>query len=239
MLGKNLLRKPEYDSEGRLRVQSIFRTIQGEGPNAGRPAIFVRLAGCNLRCHFCDTEFDSGWDRLVNPEDASLLVWQARSEAKVNLVVITGGEPMIQNLVPFIHFLRLGSWCRVVQIETAGTVFCPGLEPFLESGFVQLVCSPKSSRINSNVINYCEDWKYIVREGELDDVDGLPAFSTQVVGKTNRLFRPDLSCTTQRIWLQPCDEPGRKNENQAACVASAIKHGYRLSYQIHKALGLE
>jgi len=59
MFGTNPLSKP-IESDGLyLEVQDIFSTIQGEGPFAGKPAVFLRLAGCNLRCFFCDTDFES------------------------------------------------------------------------------------------------------------------------------------------------------------------------------------
>jgi 7-carboxy-7-deazaguanine synthase len=56
--GKNPVRKQELTEDGSLDVVDIFPTIQGEGPNAGRPAVFVRLWGCNLTCSFCDTDFE-------------------------------------------------------------------------------------------------------------------------------------------------------------------------------------
>ena len=59
MFGKNPIRKAIFDNADFYEVQEIFLTIQGEGPYAGTPAIFIRLGGCNLACNFCDTEFES------------------------------------------------------------------------------------------------------------------------------------------------------------------------------------
>src|SRR5882672_9762748 len=53
MFGQNEVVKEDYDPQGKLWVREVFYTIQGEGPDAGTPAVFVRLAGCNLRCYFC------------------------------------------------------------------------------------------------------------------------------------------------------------------------------------------
>ena len=59
MFGKNPIRPPEKGDGSILFVQEIFPTLQGEGPLAGVPAVFLRLGGCNLACSFCDTEFES------------------------------------------------------------------------------------------------------------------------------------------------------------------------------------
>lgn len=59
MLGQNPIRPPITGDGTQLFVQSIFPTIQGEGPAAGIPSVFIRLGGCNLACSFCDTEFES------------------------------------------------------------------------------------------------------------------------------------------------------------------------------------
>jgi organic radical activating enzyme len=58
MRGNNPIRPPEQGDGMILQVKSIFATIQGEGPNVGTPAVFIRLGGCNLACEFCDTSFE-------------------------------------------------------------------------------------------------------------------------------------------------------------------------------------
>ena len=80
-----------------LKVHSIFMTIQGEGPFSGHPAVFIRLAGCNLACPFCDTEYTENAVTMTIPEIRKAV----RNAHTVNkgLVVITGGEPFRQNIV--------------------------------------------------------------------------------------------------------------------------------------------
>jgi organic radical activating enzyme len=95
-----------------MRVIEIFCSIQGEGPAMGRPATFVRLAGCNLRCQGCDTD-DSPWQEL------SLV--EVIEKIRYPMVVITGGEPTMQmeelsQLISLLH--SLGS---EIHIETNGT----------------------------------------------------------------------------------------------------------------------
>lgn len=125
-----------------LQVVSIFYTIQGEGPLSGRPAVFVRLAKCNLACSFCDTTFDKGtWMTFDEIEEKA---WNSISPElrppeyihnKV-ILVITGGEPTLQpNLSGFL-LGQSGKWAEI-QVESNGLI-----ERLLPLGTV-LVVSPK------------------------------------------------------------------------------------------------
>src|SRR5271156_2670792 len=101
MRGANPIRKPLHDDGLQLEVKNIFPTLQGEGPFTGVPAVFVRLGGCNLACSFCDTDFEGFRDMPVadiveNVSSASC----ERGKRVRQLVVITGGEPLRQNIVP-------------------------------------------------------------------------------------------------------------------------------------------
>jgi 7-carboxy-7-deazaguanine synthase len=60
MFGKNIVISQYIEPSGALKIVDLFYTIQGEGPYNGMPSVFVRLAGCNLRCYFCDTNFETG-----------------------------------------------------------------------------------------------------------------------------------------------------------------------------------
>ena len=72
------------------RVNDIFYSLQGEGHNTGRAAVFIRFAGCNLRCSFCDTEFDTYREMTAEEIVASISTYSAR------FTVLTGGEPTLQ-----------------------------------------------------------------------------------------------------------------------------------------------
>lgn len=207
MFGTNPLTKKSEGSGHTLEVQSIFHTIQGEGPFSGRPAVFVRLAGCNLRCTFCDTDFESKRmtyhvHQLV--QEISMAAMR-NTDKKTTLVVITGGEPMLQNLLPLIDYLTLNPYNFDVQIETAGTVWVAGIEKFINSGMLTLVCSPKTGRVHEKIEEYCYDWKYLIKEGEVNSADGLPNMSTQIPNKSLMLYRPNLRSAKDNIWLQPCE----------------------------------
>jgi organic radical activating enzyme len=238
MFGQNPLREQELTSDGSLAVTEIFHTIQGEGPHAGVPAVFVRLMGCNLRCHFCDTEFEKLWvDGPMAP--AAVIADIQRLRGKHTwLVVLTGGEPLRQNVVPLIAGLVMVGFR--VQIETAGTLWQPGLEQLIESGEVDIVVSPKTGRVHAQVAALARAWKYIVRAGEQHPDDGLPNVGTQMprAVKVRLARRPPES--NREIYVQPCDEynPEKNKANTQAAVECSLKYGYRLCLQTHKIAGL-
>lgn len=106
-----------------LEVCEIFRSLQGETTRAGLPATFLRLAGCNLRCRYCDTAYaqDPG-----TPMPLAALVAAAGPET--DLVVVTGGEPLLQPALPAL----VGALCdlgRSVLVETNGSLDATGLDP--------------------------------------------------------------------------------------------------------------
>lgn len=239
MFGNNPIRKQDMDA-WLLHVQDIFLTLQGEGPHSGVPAVFIRLAGCNLQCHFCDTDFETNYDNVMDVTRILYRVGTLTKDTGTKLIVLTGGEPMRQNLAGLVAGLT--DLHYQVQIETAGTLWQDGLEPYLADGRVQIVCSPKTPKINPKIAEWCWHWKYIITADETDPVDGLPIMSTQVFGMPARIYRP-LSplAADETVWVQPCDAGGNlrlTRANEEAAVAVAIKHGYRLSYQVHKALQL-
>lgn len=236
MFGNNAVTSPFPKVDGSLLVNELWPTIQGEGPDAGTPAIFVRLAKCNLRCHFCDTEFETGvWMDVV--ELASRISSLAGDAIK--LVVLTGGEPLLQNIAPLVATLNTRGMC--VSVETAGTVFCPGIEylfgPFsMENNLI--VCSPKTPKLNEDLIPLIGAYKYIIGEFPSEE-DGLPVLSTQIENEKSPVYRPGKDSVVP-IFVQPMDV-GEKAANEALIentVDIAMKYGYRISLQTHKILGL-
>ena len=101
----------------RYRVNEIFYSLQGEGANTGRPAVFVRFSGCNLRCPFCDTDFRNGIDMSGDAILRQLAEYPAR------FVVLTGGEPALQVDDDLVQRLHLAGY--TVAIETNGTLPLP------------------------------------------------------------------------------------------------------------------
>lgn len=114
-----------------MKINEIFYSLQGEGHNTGRAAVFVRFAGCNLRCPFCDTDFNSG---VAMSEEA---VVKSVKSYGCSFVVLTGGEPMLQVTKSFIDSLH-AIGC-IVAMESNGTI-----NGCYELGIDWLTISPKS-----------------------------------------------------------------------------------------------
>jgi 7-carboxy-7-deazaguanine synthase len=253
MFGKNVLARRETHLLGmHLSVNSIFHTIQGEGPYAGIPAVFIRLAGCNLRCFFCDTEFEEyeilSLPDIYNRIDKLLFNESQPGKNNTNLIVITGGEPMRQNIIPLLNMLTHSPLHYHVQIETAGTLWQESEEDMaalMSEGNITIVCSPKTGSVHPLVELHCSHFKYIIRDGELSSSDGLPIRSTQNEHVPLVLYRPRDNRAT--IWVQPCAEyfdPKTENicktkRNMDACVQVALRYGYRVSLQQHKILNVD
>lgn len=216
-------------------MHSVFYTLQGEGPDVGRPCFFIRLAGCCLRCFWCDTEFENG--RFFTPD---ALCERLLNVTRRSLAVLSGGEPLLQNIVPLID--KLNSKNVSVSIETAGTVFVPGLErlfaPDRSIAGNLIVCSPKTPRLDERIVPLVGAWKYIVRSGELSMDDGLPVRSTQRQGIPQTIFRAPKNGTP--IYIQPCDEGSTadKTANLITAINACELFGYRLSVQTHKMIGV-
>ena len=244
MLGTNEVARSRSIAEG-FNVHSIFYTLQGEGPLVGTPSIFVRLAGCNLRCFWCDTAFEGGEE--MSADELMLRIRNLSIERNCHLVIITGGEPMLQPLRSLIDHPSAQS--MRFQIETAGTVWpddglTSRVEPNERSSRLTIVCSPKTPSIVVQLQtprSYDVYWKYIIRaHEEVSPSDGLPMMSTQIQGKKAPLFRPALEYRN-RVFVQACDEldDPATMVNQGFAAALALKHSYRLSIQTHKLLGLD
>ncbi|MBY0406918.1 MAG: 7-carboxy-7-deazaguanine synthase QueE [Rickettsiales bacterium] len=220
MFGTNPIRKPEKSDGQTLQLQHIFPTLQGEGPYTGHPAVFIRLGGCNLACTFCDTEFESFRPMPLGDIIAQTLELSAGVR---KLAVITGGEPLRQNIAPLCEGLIAEGF--TVQIETNGTLF-QELPPE-----VKIICSPKNTGghyapVREDVLARTQALKFILstrREGYQDVGEvGQTAYRTPV-------------------YVQPMDEQDEAQNaaNLAYAAQMALNRGYILSLQTHKILGIE
>lgn len=118
-----------------MRINEIFYSLQGEGRYAGMPAVFVRFAGCNLRCPFCDTEFES-YTEMTEDEIVSVVC-----SYPANHVILTGGEPTLQLTSSLLQKLNGEGAGRMVHIETNGTHQLP------DGPIHWVTCSPKNAAL--------------------------------------------------------------------------------------------
>lgn len=243
---QQLPEKRENGDGHRLQVNSVFHTIQGEGPFAGTPAVFVRLAGCNLQCPLCDTEYTlrGGYNvpDLVDSVNEARPYWPSgrphdRTPYRVptNLVVITGGEPFRQPIGLFIKALMDEGYR--VQVETNGTLYQPCVN--YTHPMLTIVCSPKAGNVNRELLPWIDAWKYVATADSLDPADGLPTHALEHPNG-GKLFRPPLGHPAP-VFLQPVDEQHQEqNElNTEAVVRSCLEHGHRLCLQLHKIIGVK
>lgn len=205
-------------------VKEIFLTLQGEGGQAGRAAVFCRFSGCNLWtgreqeragavCAFCDTDFvgvdGPGGGKFARPADlagAVAATWSGGAENR--LVVCTGGEPLLQLDTPLIEALHAEAFA--IAIETNGTLPAP-------AGIDWICVSPKADAPLAQVRG--EELKLVHPQAGVD-----PA----------RFESLDF----ERFFLQPMDGPD-KAAATAAAIAYCLAHPkWRLSVQTHKYLGL-
>jgi len=230
---------PAPRSEGFGTItHSVFFTIQGEGPFAGRPAVFVRLYGCNLQCPLCDTDYTSvqlEW----HPDFLSDVVVNAYTAPGRPLVVLTGGEPLRQDLSLLISNLQERG-CTV-QIETNGTQRLSrntsnGVDYPVAWHDVKIVCSPKTGRVNKMLERFITAYKYVVIADQVSKEDGLPLTA---LGHPAHpiLARPHKGFPIEKVYVQPVD-PDPDGANLAACVESCYQFGYTLCLQQHKIIGV-
>ena len=130
-----------------VKIAEIFRSTQGEGRNAGRAAVFVRLSGCNLKCPFCDT------DHSGKEMDESAVVHEVmklRKDADINLVIFTGGEPSLQlkSIETIINKMKEDGYIGSFAVESNGTCN-PG--EFRAIGIDFVTISPKCLWVSNPV----------------------------------------------------------------------------------------
>lgn len=227
--------KAERRDDGSLLVHSIFLTIQGEGPHVGEPAVFVRLAGCNLQCPGCDTEYTENARRLSFHDVTNAIQSIHRIQCIVKpLIVLTGGEPFRQNLIPLFNWLAKHSYR--FQVETNGTL---GLDKMALSDDaryrLEIVCSPKTNKVVASLHEFIIAYKYVVNDGEIA-MDGMPE---TVLGLPCKPARPHEGYF-KKIYLQPADEldPVLNQKNLDAAIHTCTEHGYTLCIQTHKLIGM-
>ncbi|GAA4720065.1 7-carboxy-7-deazaguanine synthase [Sphingomonas lutea] len=205
-------------------VKEIFKTLQGEGAHAGRPAVFCRFAGCNLWsgreqdraaavCNFCDTDFvgtdGENGGKFASAESLAAEIARQWGEGHGGrFTVLTGGEPMLQVDPELVSALHAHGF--EIAIETNGTLSA-------DAGIDWICVSPKAGA------------PLVQRSGnELKLVYPQPGLLPEAVA----------GLAFDQFWLQPMDGPAVA-ENTAAAVRYCLDHPqWRLSLQTHKLIGI-
>jgi 7-carboxy-7-deazaguanine synthase len=205
-------------------VKELFLTLQGEGGQAGRPAVFCRFSGCNLWsgreqdrasavCNFCDTDFvgmdGPGGGRFAGPDELAGAVeaaWEGGAAGR--LVVCTGGEPLLQLDPALIKALHARGF--EIAVETNGTLPAP-------AGIDWICVSPKADAPLAQTRG--QELKLVFPQPGVDPAsfEGLEF---------------------ERFFLQPMDGPARAANTQAAIAYCLAHPRWRLSVQTHKYLGI-
>lgn len=227
----NTLLAPSPTLQKRARaaysVKELYFTLQGEGANAGRAAVFLRFSGCNLwtgreedradaTCRFCDTDFvgtdGPGGGRFPGATDlaaAATGAWPADADPDVPpLLVCTGGEPLLQLDAALIQALRAAGF--EIAVETNGTIPVP-------PGIDWVCVSPKAGS------------RLVVRQG-----DELKLVYPQPEALPEQFEGLDFV----HFFLQPMDGPLRAANTRAAIRYCMAHPRWRLSLQMHKILGI-
>ncbi|MCG3038993.1 7-carboxy-7-deazaguanine synthase QueE [Streptomyces sp. S1A] len=218
---------------GDLVVSELFTSLQGEGPSAGQTAVFVRLGGCNLDCSWCDTPYTWRWDRHDPRAELSVRpvadVVRQVLEQRAPRVVVTGGEPLLQQRALLELVALLHEAGRLVEIETNGTI-APA--PRLVEGAARFNVSPKLATSG-------------VRAGRRIVPDSL----TALAGTGKAVFKfvvtdpgadvPEVeelaaSYGMESVWLMPQGTSGPEVvDGMRALAEAAVPRGWSVSPRLH------
>ena len=193
-----------------MKISEIFESIQGEGNNAGKPAVFLRTAECNLKCVWCDTKYTWDWKNYDYSKEVNEMsikeVRQSLEQFRIRHLVITGGEPLMQqdDLAELLTFLKPEFY---VEVETNGTILPNNA---LSTLVDQWNVSPKTKN-SGNPLEMCEInecytffskkkncyFKYVV-ESE-DDLIEINQFISKYSLKKDRVLLMTQAITKEEI----------------------------------------
>jgi 7-carboxy-7-deazaguanine synthase len=223
----------------RLSVNETFLSFQGEGPSAGERAVFVRLAGCNLACSWCDTTYSWDWsrhDRDINsrstaPADAAEEIARLAG-SQCRLLVLTGGEPLLQQCaaVDMLRDLQLRRPGLRCEVETNGTVG-PSLE--LSRLVYRYVVSPKlahsgvsgAARLKTETLRaFARHERSVLKIVAAGADDLAEAAAVADAG----------GFATHRVWIMPLGEDADGSVDTARALAEGVlAAGFNLTLRLH------
>lgn len=191
-------------------ISEIFYSIHGEGLLQGTPMVFIRLAGCNLKCPFCDTKY--AWEKGKKKEVVEII--DEVKKFRYKKVCITGGEPYLQNLKFLVSALKkFNFW---ISVETNGTIW-------QEIEVDWITVSPKvegknyyKEGFNRKFLEVANEFKYVITGEE-----------------TFEFISRDIKCP---VVLQPVDNDSKIAEKIVKFLKRERKENFYLRLQLHKIL---
>ncbi|TKJ95543.1 7-carboxy-7-deazaguanine synthase QueE [Plantibacter flavus] len=220
-----------------LFVNEVFRSLQGEGPSTGKPAVFLRLANCNLACVWCDTRYS--WDWNMYPADQERHEEEPATVARrllehlreVPLLVVTGGEPLLQQpaIVALLENLRSVLPNLRVEIETNGTIapsdgICDAIDLFVVSPKLSNSAMPEKRRIRLRALKGFPRSKLVLKfvVAKVEDFVEISAIVAAA------------QVDSRSVWVMP---EGTDSETIVRGMKSlsgpAMDVGYSLSTRLH------
>jgi len=216
-----------------LSVAEVFGpTFQGEGPSTGRLAMFVRLGRCNLDCRWCDTAFTWDWSRfdpaveLRRRTVGDVVAELDRIDAP--LLVITGGEPLLQQraLVPLVEAAAERGWR--VEVETNGTV---APDPRLGALVGQWNVSPK---LANSGIDRSRRWRPAAVRELAATGRAVGKFVVEHPGELDEVAELAAAGNLTDVWILPqATDAGSLHQRMAALAPAVLERGWNLSGRLH------
>ncbi len=199
------------DASLKLPIVEVFHSVQGEGRWVGHSAYFIRLAGCNVGCPWCDTKVS--WNAKLHPPRSVSSIVAAALEANPHCVVITGGEPLMHDLSELTRMLRAAG--LAVHLETSGAYPLSGR-------FDWITLSPKRNKPpESAIYDFANELKVVIAES--DDLDWAEQQAQLVPATTLKVLQPE--------WHA-------EQSNQMVLDYVLEQPQWRMSLQTHKYIGI-
>jgi len=198
------------NSNQKYRINEIFCSLQGEGQHTGMAAVFVRFAGCNLKCDFCDTDFQ------VKQEMTAQEIVNAVKGHQTPFVILTGGEPALQVDDKLIESLHKAG--KEIHIETNGKLPLPAAIDWV-------TCSPKSPNLEDLHIGHVDELKVVYTGQCMDEYSAMIAY-----------FKP----SSLRLQPCDTGNAQKNTELTQEAIQFIIDHPqWRLSLQTHKLINIK
>ena len=221
----------------------IFQSIQGEGATAGTPSVFLRLAQCNLRCAWCDTKYTWDWAHFDQAKETTKMslenAYQAISAYRMKRLIITGGEPLLQQgkLIPLCKRLKENGY--VFEVETNGTVTPTSemmslidqwnVSPKLENSGNPLLEREVSLALKTFVAGKRSYFKFVIsEESDIEEVEALA--NKYCVSKEQIILMPQAASkaalNVRSAWLtRLCEDKGYRFSSRLHILLWGNKRG--------------